>query len=113
VIGFDADHHPAGLCDRHVNVAVVFSPIVPRQKLSDQLPTLWCYNVLGQYEDYCDVEGVADDSSTDTVVAARLWIETAVWSFDLSGDGEIDIAMTVKEPGPKAYGQSRPHGFWR
>ena len=98
--------------------------------------------VLGQYEGYRDVEGVADDSSTDTFVAARLWIDTERWhgipfllrtgkkmgvsrqqvslvfrrpdgpltnippagavlSFDLSGDGEIDIAMTIKEPGPE------------
>jgi glucose-6-phosphate 1-dehydrogenase len=97
--------------------------------------------VLGQYEGYRDVDGVADDSTTNTFVAARLWIDTDRWrgvpfllrtgkkmslsrqqvslvfrrpdgpltnippegavlSFDLSGDGEIDIAMTVKEPGP-------------
>ena len=97
--------------------------------------------VLGQYLGYRDVEGVADDSTTDTFVAARLWIDTDRWrgvpfllrtgkmmavsrqrvslvfrpavgpltnippdgavlSFDLSGDGEIDIALTVKEPGP-------------
>lgn len=35
--------------------------------------------VLGQYEGYRDVEGVADDSSTDTFVAARLWIDTERW----------------------------------
>lgn len=97
--------------------------------------------VLGQYRGYRDVEGVADDSETDTFVAARLWVDTDRWrdvpfvlrtgkmlgvssqrvslvfrrpdgpvkhlpadgaalTFDLSGDGQIDIAMTVKEPGP-------------
>jgi len=90
--------------------------------------------------DVVDVEGIADDSTTNTFFAARLWIDTDRWrgvpfllhtgkmmgvsrqrvslvfrrpegplgnippdgavlSFDLSGDGEIDIAMTVKEPG--------------
>jgi glucose-6-phosphate 1-dehydrogenase len=97
--------------------------------------------VLGQYEGYRGVDGVAEDSNTNTFVAARLWIDTDRWrgvpfllrtgkkmgvsrqqvslvfrrpegplrnippdgavlSFDLSGDGEIDIAITVKEPGP-------------
>ena len=97
--------------------------------------------VLGQYEGYRDVDGVADDSTTETFVAARLWVDTDRWrgvpfllrtgkmlgvskqrvslvfrspqgpltdippdgavlTFDLKGDGEIDIAMVVKEPGP-------------
>jgi glucose-6-phosphate 1-dehydrogenase len=97
--------------------------------------------VLGQYRGYQDVEGIADDSSTDTFVAARMWVDTDRWrdvpfvlrtgkmlgtstqrvslvfrrpegpvkhlpadgavlTFDLSGDGRVDIAMTVKEPGP-------------
>ena len=97
--------------------------------------------VLGQYEGYRDVDGVADDSTTETFVAARLWVDTDRWrgvpfllrtgkmlgvsrqrvslvfrsprgpltdippdgavlTFDLSGDGEIDISMVVKEPGP-------------
>ena len=98
--------------------------------------------VLGQYDGYRDVEGVADDSTVDTFVAAKLWVDTDRWrgvpfllrtgkmlgvsaqrvslvftkpanspltdlphdgavlSFDLSGNGAIDMAMTVKEPGP-------------
>jgi len=35
--------------------------------------------VLGQYDGYRDVDGVADDSRTDTFVAARLWIDTDRW----------------------------------
>ncbi|MEJ5915179.1 glucose-6-phosphate dehydrogenase [Pseudokineococcus sp. 1T1Z-3] len=35
--------------------------------------------VLGQYEGYRDLEDVADDSSTDTYVAARLWVDTDRW----------------------------------
>ncbi|TFI45738.1 glucose-6-phosphate dehydrogenase (NADP(+)) [Rhodococcus sp. 1R11] len=98
--------------------------------------------VLGQYDGYRDVDGVAEDSTVDTFVAAKLWVDTDRWrgvpfllrtgkmlgvsnqrvslvfrqpadspltdlphdgavlTFDLSGDGSIDIGMTVKEPGP-------------
>jgi glucose-6-phosphate 1-dehydrogenase len=35
--------------------------------------------VLGQYQGYRDVEGVAQDSSTDTFAAARLWVDTDRW----------------------------------
>jgi glucose-6-phosphate 1-dehydrogenase len=35
--------------------------------------------VLGQFDGYRDIEGIADDSSTDTFVAARLWIDTDRW----------------------------------
>lgn len=98
--------------------------------------------VLGQYDGYRDVDGVAEDSTVDTFVAATLWVDTDRWrgvpfllrtgkqlavsrqrvslvfrapadsplpdlphdgavlTFDLSGDGSIDVALTVKEPGP-------------
>lgn len=36
--------------------------------------------VLGQFEGYRDIDGVADDSGTDTFVAARLWVDTERWS---------------------------------
>src|SRR4051812_46033860 len=32
--------------------------------------------VLGQFEGYTDIDGIADDSRTDTFVAARLWVDT-------------------------------------
>jgi glucose-6-phosphate 1-dehydrogenase len=35
--------------------------------------------VLGQFEGYRDTEGVAADSTTDTFVAARLWVDTPRW----------------------------------
>ena len=35
--------------------------------------------VLGQFEGYRDVPGVAADSTTDTYVAARLWIDNDRW----------------------------------
>lgn len=96
--------------------------------------------VYGQYEGFRDTEGIADDSQTETFVAARMWVDTDRWrgvpfvmrtgkmlnrsaqrvslvfrrpdgpikhlppegtvlTFDLKGDGSIDMAMTVKEPG--------------
>jgi len=35
--------------------------------------------VLGQFEGYREIDGVADDSTTDTFVAARLWIDNDRW----------------------------------
>lgn len=35
--------------------------------------------VLGQFEGYRDIDGVADDSETDTFVAARLWVDNDRW----------------------------------
>ncbi len=35
--------------------------------------------VLGQYRSYRETEGIAPDSTTDTYVAARLWIDTDRW----------------------------------
>jgi glucose-6-phosphate 1-dehydrogenase len=35
--------------------------------------------VLGQFVGYRDLDGVADDSMTDTFVAARLWVDTDRW----------------------------------
>ena len=99
--------------------------------------------VLGQFNGYRDVPGVAAKSTRDTFVAARLWIdnprwrgvpfylrtgkrlaetrqrvslilrepagplagqlppETNVLSFSLAGDGEIDLSLMAKKPGPE------------
>lgn len=35
--------------------------------------------VLGQFEGYRDIDGVAEDSRTETFVAARLWVDTERW----------------------------------
>ena len=98
--------------------------------------------VLGQFDGYRDVPGVAPKSSRDTFVAARLWIDNPRWrgvpfhlrtgkrlaaseqrvsiilrepagplagrlaadsnvlSFSLAGDGEIDLSLVAKKPGP-------------
>ncbi len=98
--------------------------------------------VLGQFTGYRDVPGVAANSSQNTFVAARLWIDNARWRgvpfylrtgkrlaesrqrvslimreptgplagqlpsetnvlcFSLAGDGEIDLSVVAKKPGP-------------
>ncbi len=98
--------------------------------------------VLGQFTGYRDVPGVAANSSQDTFVAARMWIDNARWRgvpfylrtgkrlaesrqrvslimrepagplagqlpsetnvlcFSLAGDGEIDLSVVAKKPGP-------------
>jgi glucose-6-phosphate 1-dehydrogenase len=67
--------------------------------------------VLGQFEGYRDTEGVAKDSTTDTFVAARLWIDTPRWhgvpfllrtGKQLHADGQ-QISLVFREPtGPLA-----------
>jgi glucose-6-phosphate 1-dehydrogenase len=98
--------------------------------------------VLGQFDGFRDVPGVAAGSTRDTYVAARMWIDNDRWrgvpfylrtgkrlaatqqrvslilrppagplggqlppgsnvlSFSLAGDGEIDLSLMAKKPGP-------------
>jgi glucose-6-phosphate 1-dehydrogenase len=35
--------------------------------------------VLGQFDGYRDIDGIAEDSTTDTFVAARLWVDNDRW----------------------------------
>jgi glucose-6-phosphate 1-dehydrogenase len=42
-------------------------------------PLTWDDVVVGQYEGYRDLEGVAPDSRTETFVAARLWVDNDRW----------------------------------
>jgi glucose-6-phosphate 1-dehydrogenase len=99
--------------------------------------------VVGQYEGYRDLPGVAPDSRTETFAALRLWVDNDRWrgvpfllrtgkclavsrqrvsivfnepptgfgappdagnviSFELSGDGEIDLSLVAKRPGPES-----------
>jgi glucose-6-phosphate 1-dehydrogenase len=67
--------------------------------------------VLGQFEGYRDTEGVAPDSTTDTFVAARMWIDTPRWhgvpfllrtGKQLHADAQ-QISLVFREPsGPLA-----------
>ncbi len=103
-------------------------------------PLSWDDVVVGQYEGYRGLGGVAADSRTETFVALRLWVDNDRWegvpfllrtgktmaeshqrvsvvfkephdgcglpvagnvlSFELSGDGEIDLSLVAKVPGP-------------
>jgi len=98
--------------------------------------------VLGQFDGYRQVPGVDPESSRDTFVAARLWVDNPRWrgvpfylrtgkrmavsaqrvslilreppgplagrlprdanvlSFSMAGDGEIDLSLVAKKPGP-------------
>ncbi|MCW2675532.1 MAG: glucose-6-phosphate 1-dehydrogenase, partial [Modestobacter sp.] len=58
---------PADLQDARESVLAAFRP-----------PTA-ADVVLGQFEGYTDIDGVPDESTTDTFVAARLWIDTDRW----------------------------------
>jgi|tagenome__1003787_1003787.scaffolds.fasta_scaffold20965453_3 glucose-6-phosphate 1-dehydrogenase len=49
-------------------VLAAFRPLDPHQDV-----------VLGQFEGYRDIDGIADDSSTDTFIAARLWVDSDRW----------------------------------
>ena len=98
--------------------------------------------VLGQFDGYRDVPGIAAGSTQDTFVAARVWVDNDRWrgvpfylrtgkrlaaseqqvslilrepdgplagqlpadsnvlSFSLAGNGEIDLSLIAKKPGP-------------
>jgi glucose-6-phosphate 1-dehydrogenase len=58
---------PADLQEAREAVISAFRPLDP-----DEV-------VLGQFDDYRQTEGIADDSTTDTYVAARLWVDTDRW----------------------------------
>ncbi len=47
--------------------------------IADFRPLTWDDVVTGQYEGYRDLDDVADDSRTETYVAARLWIDNDRW----------------------------------
>jgi glucose-6-phosphate 1-dehydrogenase len=59
---------PSDLQAARESVLACFRPLDPDRDV-----------VLGQYEGYRDLDGVADDSTTDTFVAARLWVDTDRW----------------------------------
>ena len=120
---------PTDLQDAREAVLSAFRPLSPEDV------------VLGQFDGYTDIDGIADDSRTDTYVAARLWVDSGRWqgvpfllrtgkklaadaqrvslllrkpdgpvdavpghgnvvSLSLSGEGEIDLQLVTKEPGP-------------
>jgi len=61
------DFSPTALQEAREAVIAAFRPLDPGEV------------VLGQFDGYRQTEGIPDDSSTDTFVAARLWIDTDRW----------------------------------
>ncbi len=67
--------------------------------------------VLGQFEGYRDIDGVADGSSTDTLAAARLWIDDERWrgvpfllrSGKKMAADEQRITLVLKPPAEGPY----------
>lgn len=59
----------AGLAKSRERVLADFRPLDPEKDL-----------VFGQFDGYQEIEAVADGSTTDTYVAARLWIDNDRWS---------------------------------
>lgn len=58
---------PTDLLEARESVISAFRPLDPTEV------------VLGQYEGYRDVEGIDPSSSTDTFMAARMWVDTDRW----------------------------------
>jgi glucose-6-phosphate 1-dehydrogenase len=63
-----ADLTPARLQAARESVLACFRPLDAARDV-----------VLGQFEGYRGLDGVAEDSRTDTFVAARLWVDTDRW----------------------------------
>src|SRR3978361_1735079 len=59
---------PVDLLAARESVLSAFRPLDPDEDV-----------VLGQFEGYRDIDGVADDSTTDTFVAARVWVDSDRW----------------------------------
>jgi glucose-6-phosphate 1-dehydrogenase len=62
-----AEAHGTALQKARESVISAFRPLDPHEV------------VLGQFEGYRQTDGIADDSTTDTFVAARLWVDTDRW----------------------------------
>ena len=88
---------PADLQEARESVLAAFRPLTVEDV------------VLGQFEGYTDIDGIADDSQTDTFVAARLWIDSGRWrgvpfllrtGKKLAADGQRVSLLLRKPDGP-------------
>jgi glucose-6-phosphate 1-dehydrogenase len=91
---------PADLQAAREGVLAAFRPLDP-----DEV-------VLGQFDGYTDIDGVADDSRTDTFVAARLWVDTDRWhgvpfllrTGKRMAAGEQRVSLLLRKPeGPVTH----------
>jgi glucose-6-phosphate 1-dehydrogenase len=75
--------------------------------------------VLGQYEGYTDSEGVAKDSTTDTFVAAKVWVDNWRWDgvpfFLRTGKGMAIsaqlVTVTFRAAPARLLGAAAPDGL--
>jgi glucose-6-phosphate 1-dehydrogenase len=73
--------------------------------------------VLGQYQGYRDLKGVADDSRTETFAAVRLWIDNDRWhgvpfllrTGKCLAESRQRVSIVFKEP-PTGFGSPPPAG---
>lgn len=88
---------PADLQEAREAVLAAFRPLSPEDV------------VLGQFDGYTDIEGIAEDSQTDTFVAARLWVDTDRWhgvpfvlrtGKKLAADGQRVSLLLRRPDGP-------------
>jgi len=85
---------PADLQDAREAVLAAFRPLAKEDV------------VLGQFEGYTDIEGIPDDSQTDTFVAARLWVDTDRWhgvpfllrTGKRMADDEQRVSLLLRKP---------------
>src|SRR4051812_12425962 len=85
---------PADLQDAREAVLAAFRPLAKEDV------------VLGQFEGYTDIEGIADDSQTDTFVATRLWVDTDRWhgvpfllrTGKRMADDEQRVSLLLRKP---------------
>ena len=74
--------------------------------------------VFGQFDGYTDTVGIAADSTTDTFVAARLWIDTDRWRdvpFLLRtgkqlAEGAQQVSIIFRKPGDGPLSHDTPMG---
>ena len=86
---------PQDLQEAREAVIAAFRPLDPKEA------------VLGQFDGYRTTDGVADDSTTDTYVAATLWVDTDRWRdvpFLLRtgkrlGAGAQRLSLLLRPPG--------------
>ncbi len=91
---------PESLREAREAVIAAFRPLDPDE------------TVLGQFDGYLDVEGVADGSTTDTYAATRLWVDTDRWRdvpFLLRTGKQLaasaqQVSLVMRTPQPRLLG---------
>ncbi|PWJ55340.1 glucose-6-phosphate 1-dehydrogenase [Quadrisphaera granulorum] len=98
------DSSPEALLEAREAVLKDFRPMSPDEA------------VLGQVEGYRDIDGVADDSQTDTFVAAKVWIDNDRWEgvpFLLRTGKQLKeshqhVTLVLRRPQTRGFGERPP-----